>query len=303
MVRDRPIAPSGLLRRRALLVGGVVAACTGRSSQAAIPPDPRRIVALDWPCALNLLALGVVPLGLPERDRYRQFVVEPTLPDTVKEIGFRSEPNIELIASLRPKLILATGEAAVIGADLAEIAPVQNFDPDDYEEPDRLASGARALRGLAGLLAIPAAYESYDKNFSRDIQAGAARLTRYDGSPIFIASIIDARRMLVFGRNSLFQAVLDRWGVQNAWDGYTSRYGHATTTVDRLALRPEARLLLVGNNAVSTFEQMRSSPVMASLPFVRNKRVHVVPETLFYGGLPAAFRFARLASRALETTR
>jgi iron complex transport system substrate-binding protein len=34
-----------------------------------------------------------------------------------------------------------------------------------------------------------------------------------------MVTLLDARHMLVFGQNCLFQEVLDSFGIRNAWDG------------------------------------------------------------------------------------
>ncbi|MNT88063.1 Iron(3+)-hydroxamate-binding protein FhuD precursor [compost metagenome] len=60
------------------------------------------------------------------------------------------------------------------------------------------------------------------------------------------------------------------------------------------------RFLSVGNRESASFEAIAASPIMATLPFVRERRFAVLPEVLFYGGLPCAQRFARLVVNALS---
>lgn len=48
-------------------------------------------------------------------------------------------------------------------------------------------------------------------------------------------SVLDGRRVLIHKRNSLYQDVLDRLGIENAWTRPSGPYGHATVTMDRLA--------------------------------------------------------------------
>ena len=93
--------------------------------------------------------------------------------------------------------------------------------------------------------------------------------------------------------------MFDRLGVANAWDGPTTPYGHITVTIDRLAKQTEARLLCVGDSSTVPLDTLLASSVMRSLPFAREGRVARIPDVLFYGGLPSAVRFVRLASTAL----
>ena len=241
----------------------------------------------------------MTPLGFPELRRYAQSVVEPAVPQGVTEIGLRTEPNLELVEALRPDLIVAGNDLAPMARQFERIAPLMRFDPDRFDEPDRIASGKAAMKELADHLGAGSAFEAFVATFDQEIAAARTRLQDYDARPLFIAAVLDGRRMLVFGKNSLFQSVMADLGIENAWDGFTSRYGHATVSMDRLTTRPEARLLAVGAQGLVTVENVLAAPVLSSLPFVRQRRFSLIPQVLFYGGLPSARRFARLASAAL----
>lgn len=254
---------------------------------------------MDWVSGQNLLALGIAPMAMPELERYSSLVVEPRLGPDVCELGLRSSPNLELIYRLKPELVVMNGDLAPMREPLAAIAPVQFFEPDNFGESNRLARAELALSSLADQVGASAAFSRFEESVDAELTAGRQRLTGYDGRPLFVATVIDGRRLLIFGRNSLFQDVLDRFGIENAWSGYTSKYGHTTVNADRLTDRPDARLLCVGDTSRDTLKALLESPVMASLPFVRQKRIVRIPDVLFYGGLPPARRFARLASLAL----
>lgn len=284
------------LSRRALL--GAMAAA-GMSVQAHAAAAPSRVVALDWPGAQNLLALGLAPMAMPERDRYAMLVVEPSAPSSTLDLGLRSEPNLELVLELNPDLILMGDELAGLAGRLKVIAPTLPFSPDAFDGGDPLLKGDAALLTLAQRIGRERAYHLFRQGFDAQMERAKARLYGYDGRPVFVVTIIDGRRVLLFGKNSLFQSVLDRLGIANAWDGPTTAYGHITVTVDRLAERKEARLLCVGDTSTVSLDKLLASPVVASLPFAREKRVVRIPDVLFYGGLPSASRFLRLASAAL----
>lgn len=283
--------------RRAFLGGAAAVCLTGWA--LASDGGVRKIVALNWVSAQNLLALGIVPLGIPEIGRYAHLVVDPAAPAEVLELGLRSEPNLELLVSLKPDLLVLGGDLAPMRERLETIAPTYFFDPDRIGHSDLLANGRQALASLADRLGASSGFQRFSSSFEQVLAAGRRRLRGYDGRPLFVATVLDGRRMLVFGKNSLFQSVLDRFGIENAWNGFTSQYGHATVNVDRLADRPDARLLCVGNEGVVTMDRLLAAPVISSLPFVKERRIALVPEVLFYGGLPSARRFTRLASIAL----
>lgn len=284
------------LTRRALLGAAALAASPVRSASA---DGPSAIAALDWVSGQNLLALGIPPVAMPELERYARLVVEPAAPPAVRELGLRSEPNLELVDRLKPELVLLAPELEPIRERVERIAPALAFDPNGFGQADPLGRAEQALRALATRLDRLAAFGTFAREVEIELAEAGRRLRGYDGRPLYLATIIDGRRMLVFGRGSLFQAVLDRLGIENAWTEPTTRFGHVTLTVDRLSQRPEARLLCIGDSSRSSIATLLASPVVASLPFIRAGRLAQIPDVLFYGGLPPARRFARLASLAL----
>ena len=291
------MTPGSALSRRTLL-GAVALAGIGVPARAAAP-SPARVVALDWPCAQNLLALGLAPMAVPELELYATLVVEPRVSSATRELGLRSEPNLELVFQLAPDLVLMGDELASLRERLETVAPVEMFSPDGFDGADPVLKGDSALRALAERLGLENAYRAFRQRFEREMDEARQRLRGYDGRPLFIATVIDGRRMLVFGQNSLFQSVLNRLGIVNAWTGETTPYGHTTVTADRLARQTDARLLCVGDSSAVALAKLLASPVVSSLPFARMGRVARIPDVLFYGGLPSASRFARLASTAL----
>lgn len=56
---------------------------------------PKRIVALNWDLAEQLLELGVTPVGVPNIKDYTTWVVKPTIPESVQDLGTRAEPNMQ----------------------------------------------------------------------------------------------------------------------------------------------------------------------------------------------------------------
>ena len=286
------------LSRRAFL-GGAAGMCSARAAHASERPA-RRIMAMDWVSGQNLLALGIAPLAMPELERYSELVVEPALAAGIRELGLRSEPNLELIYRLKPELVIMNGDLAPMWEPLSTIAPICFFDPDPFGKADDLVQARHALSDLAGQLGASDAFDRFAQSVDAELAAGKQRLARYDRRPLYVATVIDGRRMLIFGKNSLFQSVLDHFGIENAWTGPVSRYGHVTASADRLTDRPDARLLCVGDTSHETLKTLLTSPVIASLPFVKQDRMMRIPDVLFYGGLPPVRRFARLASLALS---
>jgi iron complex transport system substrate-binding protein len=72
---------------------------------AAAAVDPQRIVALEWLPVELMLALGVTPYGVADIPNYNLWVNEPALPDSVIDVGLRTEPNLELLTQMKPSFL------------------------------------------------------------------------------------------------------------------------------------------------------------------------------------------------------
>lgn len=293
------------LSRRDFLAGGLavgggtlVGSWPLRLPQAAASPATPRIAALGWACAQTLLALGVVPLVIPEIERYGRLVAEPAIPSAVKEIGLRTEPNLELLQSLAPDLIIIDPSLMAAVPRLRAIAPVEVF--TIFKPGGRPLETARgSTETLARHLGIEALCGAYLARFDATMAAATERLRGDRGEPLYLVSEIARNRALVFGPNSLYQDVLDRFGLRNAWTGHSGPWGHTSVGLEVLAAVPDARLILMTSRVADVQALLQASPVLRTLPFLRAGRLTVLGNQFFYGGIPAAERFARLLAERL----
>ncbi len=106
---------------------------------------PKRVVVLDWALAESVLALGVQPIAAADVKGYQDWVGSPALPSDTIDVGSRREPNLELIASLKPDLILMSGHLAPAYEKLNAIAPtiamsIYNDKQQPYENAKSLVT-------------------------------------------------------------------------------------------------------------------------------------------------------------------
>ncbi len=285
-----------ILKAGAALGGGML--FSGSAIHASTPADGPRVAALGWACAQTLLAIGAVPCAVPELDRYRRLVVEPALPASVTEAGLRSEPNLELLKALSPDLIVVDISLMAAVPRLKLIAPVEVFMPPVAGRRP-LETARQAMIGLSRRIGREAECDAFLARFDTSMAKYQEMLRSYDGGPLYISSEIVRNRALVFGPNSLYQDVLDRFGLKNAFTGATSIWGHATVGLETLATVPEARFVLLNSRLADLQAMFAARPIMRSLPFLREGRLTVLAEVLFYGGVPSAERFARLLAERL----
>ena len=257
-----------------------------------------RIATVDWTVAETLLALGVTPLAMGDVGSYRAWVGEPELPTEVVDIGLRMQPNRELLAELKPDLILISPLMASLEPTLSQIAPVQSI---TLYEPDadlwqRLHEATLTIADLVGKR--PEA-ERQLATLERDLERMKGQLPA-NMPPLLMVQFIDERHVRVFGRHSLFDAVLQRLGLRNAWQGETNAWGFSVVSLEQFISLPTARLVVIDPIPVGVSERLQEPGLWQHLPLVKQGEVVHLPAVWSFGGLLAARRFADLLSGALR---
>ncbi|MEO3435137.1 iron-siderophore ABC transporter substrate-binding protein [Inquilinus sp. CAU 1745] len=279
--------------RRAFVAGCACAAVAPWPLRAA-EPVPERIVSLDYGLATTLLALGVTPVGVAGAVEWHKWVVEPELPPEVADVGLDREVNVEVLAALDPDLILATPYVAHLTPLLERIAPVEIYGIYTAERRP-LALSVAATRDIGALIGRPDAAEAYIGRADRFLSDCAARLSGIDAPPLALVNFMDARHARIYGGGSLYQGVLDRLGLENAWTGPSNDWGFQTIGIEMLATAsPDLRLVSFEPIPPDVLPTLDHSPLWTQLPFVREGRVSTLPSTLMFGMVPAALRFASL---------
>jgi ABC-type Fe3+-hydroxamate transport system substrate-binding protein len=287
---------------RRAIVGGLLTAAAAfpRSAVAATPQGPlRRIVSLDYGLAETLIRLGQPPLAIAAAQDWAKWVVEPALPAEVVNLGTSREPNLELLQQLRPDAILITPYLAGISHRLKQIAPTISL-PIYVPEGRPLALAEDATRQLARMTGHEEAGERLLAEAADLCAAVRARLQAQPRQPVYLVNFMDGRHVRVYGAKSLFQDVLDRLGLANAWRGQTNYWGFATVGLEALEHAGEAQLLYLDPVPPGVMPALLArNPLWNSLSFVRNGRVRGLPPILMFGALPSAMRFARLIGERL----
>ncbi|WP_368161092.1 ABC transporter substrate-binding protein [Aeromonas sp. R5-3] len=257
-----------------------------------------RIATVDWTIAETLLALGVTPLAVGDVGSYRAWVGEPLLPAAVVDIGQRAQPNRELLAELKPDRILISPLAAPLAPTLSRIAPVQSialYEPD----ADLWQRLHEATLTIAALVDKTAEAEQLLARLDQDLAQMRAALPA-ELPPLLVVQFIDERHVRVFGRHSLFEAVMQRLGLRNGWQGETNAWGFAVASLEQLMALPQARLVVVDPIPVGVSERLQEPGLWQQQPQVRAAAVLHLPAVWSFGGVLAARRFAVQLSTALQ---
>ncbi|MDX8491692.1 iron-siderophore ABC transporter substrate-binding protein [Mesorhizobium sp. VK22B] len=268
------------------------------AAEEAVPAHTERVATIDWGTAETLLALGVTPLGLAETAGYRDWV--GALPPDIAELGLRATPSLEYLAALKPDVILSTPQFTAIEPMLGKIAPVINLATfiDDLEPYRHAQENTRRLGALTGreqaaadLIALTDARIAKLKD-----AIGTAR-TR----PVLVLYFQDDRHAWVFCRGSLFDDVLKRAGLTNAWTGGRNFWGFANAGVDQLFAIRDAALLVIEPVPPAVRAKLAARDgLLGQMPAFAPGNYEILPSVWGFGGLPSAGRFADLLLRHTE---
>lgn len=258
-----------------------------------------RIAAIDWAMLETAVSIGVMPIAATELIRFRQDAVEPTLPDSVADLGLRGAPNFELLHLLRPELILSSPFYARHREQLEGIAPVTSMPFYVKGEPP-LGKALQAIKELGDVLDRPTEAALVAARAEQELTEMGRALVRFASRPSYIINVGDARHFRAFGADSMFGSTLDRLGLPGAWTEQ-SRYSFtAAVPLEILAEKPEARIVIVSDVPVEARSGLSNSKIWNALEPVRANRVIRLANINPYGGITAALRFARLLSMALS---
>ncbi|WP_043307326.1 ABC transporter substrate-binding protein [Pseudomonas sp. ML96] len=257
-----------------------------------------RIAVIDWGLTETLLGLGVTPIAVAQTEGYRRWVQAPELPAEVVDLGLRIEPNLELLSQLKPDMILITPQFAVSRPQLERVAPVHElaiYTP----EAEAYVGAQRVTRELAALLGRQAEGEAMIARIDANMARVKQHLAAQKLPPFYVMTFLDQRHVRLFGKQSIYQGVLDRTGLRNAWTGPTNYWGFSQQGIERLAEEPSAALLYLEPMPPGTADGLARSALWQQLPAVREQRLYGLPPVWSFNGLMAAERFAHLLEARL----
>lgn len=264
---------------------------SGLSSTAAA--EDMRIVTMDWTVAETLLALGVEPAGVGEIAGYRAWVGTPEIPDTVQDIGLRTQPNLELLAQIDPDRILLSRLFQSLEPVLSRIAPTSLI--DNQAGDTAWARMVAQTEEIGREVDRPEAAADLIRSTERHIADLRERLGD-PGRPLLILQFMDPVHVRVFGVDSLYGSVLERLGLENDWDRPVNSWGFSLVSLDQLAGR-EGRIVVVEPLPVGT--DLANTGLWQALPSVRRGDVVRLAPAWSFGALPSARRFADILAAAL----
>lgn len=298
------ILDKGVALSVSLLLGLLISNVTLANNENSEAP----LATFDFAIAETLSAIGHPPKFLAGLLGYQTYSRQDDILPHTTNLGYRFLPNYELLASLPPEHILISPPAHIsLIPRLKAIADVQEYPLYNFSDSNNVQNYWVALEDLTQQLgalvndsATPAQYLEQINSHFDDLKK---RLNSFD-SPVLLVRLIDERHARIYGKGSVEGMVLNRLGLQNAWQGDLSQWGMATVDATSL-FDTNAKLILLNSpyDPVGGQEKLLSDGQWRHLPSVQQGNYTIIPTNYWsWGGLPAARRFAdSLVSRLIES--
>ncbi|MGV3551655.1 iron-siderophore ABC transporter substrate-binding protein [Rhizobium sp.] len=288
-----------IISRRNFLRGVAVAPLLAAPRAFALG-QYQRIVSLDYAMASTLLSIGARPIGVASLADWGRWVVEPAMPGDVVDIGSSWEVNFELLAALKPDLVLTTPYLEALRPRLESFAPVLSIPVYTGDGKPLLPAAYTATETLGDHIGLGAEARAFLAEADRVFADCRSRLAGHDHSVVLVG-IMDPRHARIFGAPGLYHSVLERIGVANAWTGTGNLWGFQTIGIEELAQfdHPDTRLFALEPMPRDVLAKLQSSPIWQALPAARPERFGILPGVLMFGMVREAMRFATLITDRL----
>ncbi len=233
--------------------------------------NPKRIVVMEYSFLGDVLALGLKPVGIADDNKPDSIIAEFTQQVLdYTSIGSRYQPNLEVIADLKPDLIIADEERhTVIADELSRIAPsvVLKSRGESYVENIQTAQ-------LVGHIV------HQDQKMSQvinthlkvmdDLKSQLAK-TRLASQNVQFAIVSD-KGMWLHGPSSYAGSLLSYLNIKSPIPEQTNEAYIATSLEQILAADPD--WLLIGRyNDHTIYDEWKSSPLFNQLTAVKKNQV------------------------------
>lgn len=260
----------------------------------------QRIVSLDYSLASTLLSIGAQPLGVASLADWDRWVVEPAMPDDVVDIGSSWEINFELLADLKPDLILTTPYLEALRTRLESFAPVLAIPVYSGDGKPVLPAAYKATRTLGDFIGMPAQAQAFLDRADATFARCRRRLAGIDDR-VLMVNIMDPRHARIFGAPGLYHGALAELGIENAWTGTGNYWGFQTIGIEELAVYDDPRIRLFAFEPLprDVMPKLSASPIWQALPATRDGRFSVLPGVLMFGMVREAMRFAEIITDRL----
>ncbi|TVP48668.1 MAG: hypothetical protein EA345_08525, partial [Halomonas sp.] len=266
------------------------------------------VATFDFAIAETLNAIGHPPRFLAGLKGYETYSRQDGAIPSTTNLGYRFFPNYELLASRPPQHILISPPAHTsLLPRLNEIADVKEYPLYNFSDinngQNHWETVETLTRQLGSLINDTAASEHYIEQTNRYFDDLKSQLSSID-EPVLMVRLVDERHARVYGKGSVEGMVLNRLGLQNAWQDDLGQWGMTTISATPL-FSIDAKMIFLESpyDPPGGQHQLLSDGQWRHLPTVKEGNYLIISTNYWsWGGLPAAQHFAdTLVTHLLES--
>ncbi|MDN4617577.1 ABC transporter substrate-binding protein [Paenibacillus sp. PsM32] len=238
-----------------------------------VPDQPKRIVVLEQGFTQTVAELQVKPVGVADDNKPERFP-QDTLAyiEGYTSVGTRSEPNLEVIRTLEPDLIIAdTSRHSNVYEELSAIAPTIVFKNDTANYSDIINSTqaiGEALGKADATTAMLAEHQQQLENVKQSINSNQ--------SVLIIAADEEASNSFQVRTDQAFHAsFLQALGMNYALTD-AEEVSQLMTTEQLLAIDPDQLLILINEDDPSVLAGQKDNLLWNQLKAVQTGKAHEV---------------------------
>lgn len=286
----------------------MLAACSGQSEQSnektrtitheagktKVPEKPKKVVALEFSFVDALDELGITPVGIAQENKTD---VSGLLGKDIEftEVGTRQQPNLEVISSLQPDLIIGDfNRHKGIYKQLQEIAPtiILKSRNATYEENiDSFKTIAEAVGKTKQMDDRLALHEER-------LQAAKKKVDPKDDRKVMVG-VFRADSLTAHGETSFDGELLEKIGIENA----VTKTAEPTVTITlEQMVKWDPDVIFMAEADPKLLKEWKDNPLWNQITAVKNGEVYEVNRDLWtrYRGLDAAEQIVDEAIQLLK---
>lgn len=249
---------------------------------------PKKIVTLELSFVDSLNALGIKPIGISDDNKKEMITKLVGQEMDYTSVGTREQPNLEVISSLQPDLIIADAERHKgIYKDLQQIAPTIVLKSRESTYQENLDS----FKTIAKAVNKEDVAEKRLSEHEKTIKELKSKLT-VDSNMTVLPAVVRDTSFQAHTSSSYDGELLERMGLKNA---IQQEQPHAEMNLEQLVeINPDV-LLLANNEGKLLTDEWKDNPLWKDLKAVKNGQVYSVDRDLWtrYRGVVSAEAIAK----------
>jgi len=239
-----------------------------------VPTNAKKIVVLELSFVDALQGVGITPIGIA--DDNKMDMIEKLVGEKINytSVGTREQPNLEVISSLQPDLIIADVQRHKnIYEDLQKIAPTIELKSRESTYTENIDS----FKTIAKAVNKEAEAEKRLKEHDKKLDALKAELADEKGKSILTAVVRDTS-FQGHTASSYDGELLENLGFEIA---AKSNEAYVEINLEQLSTIDPDILVLAQNEGKLVIDDWKSNPLWKNLKAVKENKIFVVDRDLW----------------------